>query len=104
MKEPTQRPVVLASEAIKLLSNPVLRKLFGRRPAQGVRNIRPRPRGAGRPRARRASSASRTSGADPGNGADEPEARVRLRLTAPRRATLTYGCLSAEHRGAEVAP
>jgi hypothetical protein len=48
---------------------------------------------------RRASSSSSTSSADPGDPEPEPEP---LRLAPAPRAVLTFGCLSAEARGAEV--
>lgn len=64
------------------------------------------PRTAPRRRERRAAPArrrsSRSSGSDPGPG-DEPEPAL-LRLAPKPRAFLTFGCLSADERGADVAP
>lgn len=55
------------------------------------------------PRSRRASSSSTTSGSDPGDeGPGEQPPAGSLRLAPPPRAILTFGCLSAEQRGATV--
>jgi hypothetical protein len=66
-----------------------------------VPQVRHRPqarrRGAGRPRATASRSSARSG--DSGDDGGEPPAPLRLAST---RAVLTFGCLSAEARGAEV--
>lgn len=60
------------------------------------------PRSEHRPATRRTSSSSRSSSADPGDdGPGEPPA-ASLRLAPPPRAVLTFGCLSADERGADT--
>jgi hypothetical protein len=75
------------------------RALLARQPSRVAR-----PRGTGARPARRAAASSSTSGSDPGGEDSEPEppASARLRLAAPPRATLSFGCLAAQDRGAQV--